>query len=94
MDKFIEVARFLLSLGPQLMEFIRHVEAVTLEAGIAQAGAQKAGLVVGFVMAALEALPDELRAKLPVAKIESAIRLAINVVVTAFNAIGIFKKSA
>jgi len=87
------IAQAIINLAPSIMELIMKVEEVATTGGVVKAGAEKAGLVVGFIQVALEALPDEVRNAVPLDRITQVAKKLVDLVVTFYNATGIFKKS-
>jgi hypothetical protein len=86
-------AQMLLALVPQIMTAIAEIEKVSTDNGVTKAGAQKAGIVVGFITAAFDLFPDGSKLDMATERIAAVAQKIVDVVVTFYNATGIFKKS-
>ncbi|MGH9761482.1 MAG: hypothetical protein ACREDR_46380 [Blastocatellia bacterium] len=88
----INDAKTLIGIAPEVVDAVKAVEAAAV--GTTQTGADKAAAVTNIVLAALQTTVPAIFNSLGLEKLTGFIGKAINEVVTLFNKIGIFEKSA
>lgn len=86
MSNFILALRTALAIIPEIINIIKALE-------VPGFGAEKLAAVVKIVLAAVDALPEELQKIIDASKFGAFIEKVVSIIVSLLNAVGIFKKS-